>query len=148
VTQTQTKLQQDLLDYVNARECQKRDARFEEAIRMTEEAFLSELGQLVGNLRGRLAGDQDGRPKVFRDTTVTNLAKFFGRFKSLNVNSSEQLNQLVEEAQQLIGGVQPQMLREDLNLRQRIGESLGSLQESLDELLVDRPRRNIVRRPK
>ncbi len=71
-------------------------ARFEEAVRLAEEAFLAEFGRLVGHLGERLAGtDADGATKVFRDSAVDNLVAFFGRFSSLNVRSSAQLDELV-----------------------------------------------------
>ena len=81
------------------------------------------------------------------DSAVTNLTEFFERFRTLNVRSSEQLDELVPQAQQVIGGVEPQQLRDSESLRQRLVTQLAGVQSSLDGLLVDRPRRNILRRP-
>jgi hypothetical protein len=72
-------------------------ARFDEAVRLAEEAFTSELGQLVSHLSERLTGQQDGKPKVFRDSAIGNLLEFFERFRQLNVGSSEQLDGLVDQ---------------------------------------------------
>ena len=83
----------------------------------------------------------------FRDSAVTNLTEFFERFRTLNVRSSDQLDELVARAQQVIGGVEPQQLRDSAALRSRVVNQLASVQSSLDGLLVDRPRRNILRRP-
>jgi hypothetical protein len=122
-------------------------ARFEEAIRMAEEAFTVELAKLVSHLTERISGQEDGKPKIFRDTAVENLKEFFDRFKLLNVRSDEQLDQLVEQAQRVIRGVEPQALRESADLRQQVATQLSGVQSVLDGLLVDRPRRNILRRP-
>ena len=77
-----------------------------------------------------------------------NLTEFFERFKSLNVHSSEQLDNLVSDAQRIVSGVEPQALRDSGVLRQHVTTELSRVQSVLDGLLVDRPRRNILRRPK
>ena len=102
---------------------------------------------MVEHITERLSGADDGKPRVFRDSAVTNLTEFFERFRTLNVRSNEQLDELVSRAQQVIGGVEPQQLRDNVVLRQRVVSQLAGVQSSLDGLLVDRPRRNILRRP-
>lgn len=129
-------------------ECQRIRARFSEAVQMAEDAFTEELTKLVEHLAERLTGQHDGKPKVFRDTAITNLTEFFERFGRLNIRSSEQLDDLVEEAKGVVRGVQPQQLRENVNLRATVAAQLETVQQSLDDLLVDRPRRTILRRPK
>lgn len=119
--------------------------RFEEAVQLAEQAFLEELSRLVSHLGERLSGSDDGRPKVFRDSAVENLTGFFQRFRVLNVRSNEQLDDLVEQARRIVQGVEPQTLRDDSGLRQQIATQLSGVQSVLDGLLIDRPRRNIVR---
>jgi hypothetical protein len=120
-------------------------ARFEEAVRLAEEAFIAELSQLVAHLGERLSGQEDGKPKVFRDTAVTRLREFFDRFAQLNVRSNEQLDELVAQARGIVQGVAPQDLRSQAPLRQRVATELAGVQAVLDGLLVDRPRRQILR---
>ena len=129
-------------------ECQRVQVRFDEAVRLAEEAFVEELSRLVSHLTERLSGSDGKRPKVFRDSAVENLTSFFQRFRELNIGSSEQLDELVVQAQGIVRGVQPQQLRDDGTLRQQIATQLSGVQSVLDGLLVDRPRRNILRRPK
>jgi hypothetical protein len=129
-------------------EAQRVAARFDQAVQLAEQAFMEELSSVVSHLSERLAGDDDGKPKVFRESAVTNLTDFFARFRQLNVRSNEQLDELVERAQQIVRGVQPQQLRDNQSLRQEIGTQLSGVQSVLDGLLVDRPRRSILRRPK
>jgi hypothetical protein len=120
-------------------------ARFEEAVQLAEQAFLAEFAKLVSHLTERLsAGPEQGR-KVFRDSAVANLVAFFGRFKQLNVRSSEQLDALVEQAQQIVQGVEAQSLRDNNALRQHVATQLSRVQAEVDGLLVDRPRRRIIR---
>ncbi len=129
-------------------ECQRMQLRFDEAVQLAEQAFLEELTKLVEHVTERLNGQTDGRPKVFRDTAITNLNEFFERFRKLNVRSNEQLDELVDRAQQIVGGIEPQRLRDNGVLRQQVATQLAGVQSSLDGLLMDRPRRNILRQPR
>ena len=129
-------------------ECQRVQSRFDEAVQLAEQAFIEELARLVDHLSERLSGSADGKPKVFRDSAVTNMAEFFERFRGLNVRSNEQLDELVGNAQRVVRGVEPQQLRDSQTLRQTISTQMTAVQAGLDQLLVDRPRRNIQRRPR
>jgi hypothetical protein len=129
-------------------ECERVAARFDEAVCLAEQAFVEELQQLVAHLSERLSGQTDGKPKVFRDSAVNNLTAFFDRFRSLNVRSNEQLDSLVSQCQQTVQGIEPQSLRDDGSLRQQVATQLSGVQSILDGLLVDRPRRRILRSPK
>ena len=123
-------------------------ARFEEAVRLAEQAFIEEFARLIDHITERLSdtGD-DGSPKVFRDSAVGNLSEFFQRFKELNVRSNAQLDELVERAQRAVRGVGAQDLRDSQGLRQRVAQQLTQVQSALDGLLIDRPRRRILRQP-
>jgi hypothetical protein len=79
---------------------------------------------------------------------VENLREFFDRFRALNVRSNDQLDSLVSQCHQVVDGVQPQELRDNGGLRQQVATQLSGVQSVLDGLLVDRPRRRIIRSPK
>ena len=127
-------------------ECQRVQSRFDEAVQLAEQAFMEELSRLMEHLTERLSGQDDGKPKVFRDSAIANLTEFFERFRSLNVRSNEQLDELVLSAQRIVQGIEPQQLRDNQWLRQSITTRMTAVQAGLDQLLVDRPRRNIQRR--
>lgn len=119
--------------------------RFEEAVQMAEQAFIGELARLVSHLTERLTGADASEHKIFRDSAITNLVEFFDRFKQLNVRSSDQLDQLVEQAQRVVQGVEPQQLRDRADLRQHVSNQLSQVQSALDGMMIDRPRRRIIR---
>jgi hypothetical protein len=119
--------------------------RFEEAVRLAEQAFVSEFSKFVSHLTERLGSETDGERRIFRDSAVGNLTEFFERFRALNVRSNAQLDALVEQAQGIIRGVSPQNLRTNDDLRQHVATQLAQVQSVLDGLLVDRPRRRLVR---
>jgi hypothetical protein len=139
---------QQLSPELYRQECQRMQARFTEAVELAEQAFLEELFRLVDHLTERLTGQSDGKPKAFRDSAVTNLKDFFDRFRHLNIRSHEQLDELVQRAQHVLRGVAPQQLRDREDLRENVASQLSRVQSALDGLLVDRPRRNILRRPR
>ncbi len=58
----------------------------------------------------------------------------------------EELDQLVAQAQSVIRGVKPQSLRDNDGLRQRIASQMSAVQANLDGMMIDRPRRNILRK--
>lgn len=129
-------------------ECRRVQSRFDEAVRLAEEAFVAELAKLVSHLTERISGSENGRPRIFRDSAVENLADFFARFRQLNVRSNEQLDTLVADAQRIIRGVEPQALRDNAGLRQHVATEMSRVQSVLDGLLVDQPRRRILRKPR
>jgi hypothetical protein len=119
--------------------------RFDEAVKLAEEAFVGEFSKLVSHLSERLTADPSGERKIFRDTAITNLTNFFERFKSLNVRSNADLDRLVETAQRTLAGVDPNIVRNSASLRQHVTTELAAVQSVLDGMLVDQPRRRILR---
>jgi len=119
--------------------------RFEDAVQLAEQAFLAEFAKLVSHLTERLTCTEDGERRIFQNSAVNNLVDFFSRFRHLNVRSNQELDQLVEQAQQLVQGVTPQDLRDDNQLRQQIATDMAQVQSQLETLIVDRPRRQIIR---
>jgi len=120
-------------------------SRFDEAVKMAEEAFTTELAKLIEHLTERLTVGADGTRKVFRDSAITNLTEFFSRFKTLNIRSNAELDRLVETAQKAVQGVSPDDVRTSDQLRERVANQLAGVQSVLDGLLVDQPRRKILR---
>jgi hypothetical protein len=119
--------------------------RFEEAVRLAEQAFATEFARLLSHLTERLNPTEDGQRRVFRDSAVGNLTEFFQRFAQLNVRSNPELDALVEEARRLVQGVEPQQLRDSDSLRQHVAVEMARVRERVEGLLTDVPRRRLVR---
>jgi hypothetical protein len=126
-------------------ERQRITQRFDEAVRLAEEAFTTEFSRLVLHLTERLTPDSSGQRKVFRDSAITNLSDFFRRFRALNVRSNADLERLVETAEHALQGTDPQLLRSTTPLREQIISQLSAVQQHLDQMLHDVPRRRILR---
>jgi hypothetical protein len=130
---------------VYAQERARVAARFDQAVRLAEQAFATEFARLLSHLGERLGNAEGGERRVFRDSAVTNLAEFFQRFQQLNVRSSPELDALVEQAQRLVQGVTAQHLRGDGALRQHVAVEMARVQARLEGLITDQPRRRLVR---
>jgi hypothetical protein len=120
-------------------------ARFDEAVRLAEQAFATEFARLLAHLMARLANGEGGQRQVFRDSVISNLTEFFSRFSELNVRSSPELDALVEAAQRLVQGVSPQDLRDSDSLRQQVAAEMARVRERVEGLITDAPRRRLVR---
>ncbi len=121
--------------------------RFDEAVQLAEQAFVAEFGKLVSHLIERLTADPSGEKKIFRDSAVKNLNQFFERFRGLNVRSNGDLDRLVDTAQRTLAGVDPTVVRNNESLRDHLTSQLSAVQAHLDQMLVDAPRRRILRQP-
>jgi hypothetical protein len=122
-------------------------ARFDQAVELAEQAFTSELAELVEHLTEKISSTgKNGRPQIFRDSAVENLADFFQRFRRLNVRSNAQLDALVETAQAALDGVSAQDLRNSAGLREATARRLGEVREALSGMIEEAPRRSLNRR--
>lgn len=120
-------------------------AQFDQAVNMAEEAFITQFSDCIMHLCERLGRGDDGSPKVFRDSAISNLTDFFERFRTLGIRSNAQLDALVEQAQEAIGRSTPNRLRSDTNFRDTIARHLANVGEQITEMQVNRPRRNLLR---
>ena len=129
------------------REQQRISERFDRAVELAEQAVTEEFSSMVAHLFERLSDDASGERKVFRDSAVENLREFFGRFRQLPIHgaSADQLEALINQVQGVLGGISPRNLRESGGLRQEIAAELGRVETALQSMLVDRPRRRIIR---
>lgn len=125
-------------------------ARFDEAVALAERAFVAEFQGLVAHLVERLSpAGPEGKRKVFRDSAVVNLAEFFDRFRHLSVGSSPELERLVETAKAAVAGRDAKVVREGEDaLRREMSRQLTEVRLGLDRLLVDAPRRRVLRPPR
>jgi len=119
-------------------------AQFEQAAVAMEAAFAEELQRLVSHLSERLSGDDDGKPKTFRDSAIENFGEFFERFRKVSVGSSEQLDAVITQAMGLLAGKDPKDVRKSGDVRAELATGLAEVQSRLESLIVERPTRKIT----
>ncbi len=118
-----------------------------ESIMLTEQAFAAELAKMLDHAVERLSGAEDGTPKVFRNTVITNITEFFDRFTDLNPGSSRQLIQIVADAKRIVENVDPDELRKNRNLRSTISTKLAPVSAMLDGFMDAKASRNLIDLP-
>jgi hypothetical protein len=129
-------------------------ARFDSAVQLAEEAFTAELVETIDKLQGKLAGLDDGTEKRLKESTLDNLTEFFTRFRTLNLHSSQELDELVEKAEAILKGKDPiggkSITRDDLRnsqaIRADVRTKLSAVSAQLEGLMTTAPRRAITRR--
>lgn len=132
----------DLRPDLYEREVARMRAQLEETARRAEDAFAEELAGLVGHL-AEVLSDPD---KKFQASTVENLTTFFDRFENLSVSDDQGLGQYVQQARDILGGVNARGLRKEANLRKQVAQQMVEIKGRLDCLLEDKPRRAVIRR--
>lgn len=131
----------DLHPELYAREQERIMARFDEAVKLAEEAFTQELTKAIDHLIDCLAGDVDGKRKNFKASSVNKFQTFAERFKSLNIGSSAELESVVDKVNRIIGGVDPKAIKKSDALRDHIKDEMAKLKDEFKHLLVERPKR-------
>lgn len=127
-------------------ERQRVAARFDEAVRLAEQAFATEFQSIVSGLCESLAGRREnGEAKTLKEGAIRSTLEFFERFKTMRIGDSTQLDALVNQAQEAIRGVSAKALRTNGDTRLTVADQLGAVRSQLDALVVERPRRRIVR---
>jgi len=123
------------------REVERVRGQFNTAVKLAEAAFLEEFSKLVSHLCDKLSGDEDGKKKVFRNSALTNINEFVERFRELNIGNNGELDSLVETVEKLVDGVSPGDLRGDELQGQIVGKGMADVARSLDEMMVEAPKR-------
>ena len=105
------------------------------------------MADLVDHLVDRLERKQDGSQKIFRDTLIDNVREFIDTFGARNIVDDEALAALVQRARGILDNqglqIDAQSLRDSNVLSDRVRSGFAELKASLDEMLVDRPKRKI-----
>lgn len=118
------------------REKRKMERQWAEAFGEIREAMRGSFLDLVGHMVDRLTPDADGKPKIFRDSLVENLADFLGTFNARNLTKDDDLQALVEKARGLLKGVRPDSIRKRTNLRSQLASSFNEIKSALDGMVM------------
>jgi hypothetical protein len=122
-------------------EREKAARQWADATAVVRQTLRESMADLIAHLVERLAGDKDGKPKVFRNSIITNLNEFLEVFNARNITDDQQLAALVDKARRLISGVDAETLRESKNVRETVRTGFAKIQTALNGMLVDKPKR-------
>ena len=106
-------------------------------------ALRQEFAECVNHMVERLSSDPEGKPKVFKNCMVEKVQAFLDSFQGRNLFQDDELAGLVQKARSVLHGVDPDNIREDSWLKQRIAEQMSKVKATLDEAITDVPRRKL-----
>jgi len=103
----------------------------------------NEFSEVVSHLVERLKPSKDGKKKVLRDSAVTNISDWINDFNPRNIENDTQLKALVDKAQLLVKGVNPEVLREDETARNNMRAHFETIKNTLESLVVTEGSREV-----
>ncbi len=115
----------------------------EEARELAIQSLREEFSEMVQRITERFASGPDGKTKIFKNATVHNFYEFFQTFKDRNIFRDDQLAELVERAQGILGNQSADTIRVNDNLKDRIKEGMQTVETAMSEIL-SMPRRKII----
>jgi hypothetical protein len=132
-------------DQLFQREQDKFAKQFEELLVEVKQGLRGELKSLVDHLVEKLTPGPEGRPKRFERSTVDNLKFFLDVFNAKNIADDLELQAIVQDLRELLGGVQPEELRQNQGLRAQVLTGLADrIQPLLDQTVQETPDRLYV----
>ena len=128
---------------VYEREKEKFIQTMEQARELAIVSLREEFASMVERITERFAESSDGKPKIFKNTTVDSFYEYFETFKERNIFKDEQLAQLVEHAQAVLGTTSADQVRSNQDIKNNIRAGMVDIEEAMAQAL-NRPRRKIV----
>lgn len=124
-------------------ERRKAESKWAEATAEVQQVLRAAMADLVTHMVSKLTAGDDGKKRVFRNSTVTNLNEFLATFNARNVADDGELKSLVERARELLAGVDPDDLRKNEAVRDNVRQGFEALKGQLETMVVDRAARVI-----
>ncbi|MGA2227491.1 MAG: DUF3150 domain-containing protein [Syntrophobacteraceae bacterium] len=125
------------------REKEKFQVLMEETRELATLALREEFAGIVRHMVERLSGEEDGKPKKFKNSMMEKMGEFLESFGDRNLFDDEKLAVLVDQARDVVSGLSTDELRQDANLRSYIAEEMNQLRVAVNGALEDLPRRKI-----
>ena len=117
---------------------------FANAVELAEQAYAAELQRLVTHQT--VHGPPRRLAEGFEGHSHHDLHGALERVQRLNVRSNPDLYSLVDQARQVITGIEIHQHRDSVRLRAMVANDFMRIEQAGGDLLGNRPRRNILRR--
>ena len=126
---------------VYEREKEKFLHTMEEARQLAVQSLREEFAGMIERITERFSTN-GGAPKIFKNSTVNNFYEYFETFKQRNIFKDRELEEIVARAQAILGGKSAEDIRNNENLKNRIGTSMQEVEKAMAEVFT-MPRRKI-----
>lgn len=124
---------------IYAREEEKFQRTMDEFNELAIVTLRTRFAEMIDRAVNRLSGEK----KTFRDSLIGNIREFLDDFSQLNIRNDQELEEQVARCRLILEGVDPVTLRSDDGFRQEIARKMTSVQQQIDAMMVDRPKRKI-----
>jgi hypothetical protein len=101
-----------------------------------EQGLIAYLEGFVNHLEARLGTQPDGRLMVFKDSSIERFREFVQNLPAMNITNNQQLNELGQQAQQLLEGVSPALLRKNRTARELVKTEAEHLKTQVNLLIT------------
>jgi hypothetical protein len=134
---------QSLPDELRERESIKIAAKYEAAADEIYSALLTGFSDVVAHAVGQMVR-QPGEPKkVIKEALVVNFREFCETLRFRNFNDDSQLDDLINQAEQIMSGVSASTLRDRPRARAQVVAQLSTIKAAIDSMIATAPRRKI-----
>lgn len=118
------------------------EAHWREVLDAADGLLMEQMKRLVDRMVERLTPDEDGKPKIFRDSLVGNLVEFLENLDPRNINDNAQLKSVAKQAASLLkNGLTADDLRDNDAARENVLTKFTQIGKTLDALVTTRPSR-------
>lgn len=120
---------------LRAAENAKLQAKYADAAQEIQAALRVMFSELIDHATEKLTVNAGDKPKIFRDTLVTNIAEFCDTFSAKNIIPDAQLAALVAKAKQVIASTDAEKLRKFANVRDQTANALAEIKKQLEPMV-------------
>lgn len=110
---------------------------------MVIQSLRTEFVRLIDRITESFITGPDGKLRVFKNATVENVLEFFETFRSRNIFKNAQLTELVERANETLGGHTTATIRSNDQLKKMMHNDMKEIETAIAEIF-ERPRRKII----
>ena len=122
----------------------KAEAHWREVSVEVQRALRESFRDLIGHMADRLTPDGGGERRVFKTASVTKVVEFLELFNKRNVIGDDELATLVDQARDVLDGVDPNDLRTDDELRDAVQVEFAGMKAKLEDMVGNIPKRRIT----
>ena len=113
--------------------------KIQNAIEEVRDALRSSFAILVNHMVDRLKPKEDGKPKSFHVSMVENFVEFLDNFNLRNITDDSELSELIQKAQGILSGKDPEELRKNQNLKEIVSGGMSEIKSKLDTMVINKP---------
>ena len=114
----------------------KLENQFAEAAEEVKNALRESFAELISHATDKLTVKPGEKPPKFHDSLIGNIAQFIEVFNARNMMGDAQLETLVNQAKQVLVGLEPDRLRKYANVKEKTREQFAAIKAQLDAMIT------------